>query len=153
MMISKIPIPQNTYLVIIVTDKNNHSNHTVYFLNQYGNLVEDGVKIYDSNLYEISSLIHHMMKIHFTSDITEHIPNISNLFNRLDENQEVDYDDRFYWQLTPRAVEICRRYCKLEQVLNYKDTLECRKEEHIISDWISEGNSEETLKMIEKSVV
>lgn len=153
MMISHIPVPKDTYLVEIITDKNKKNKHMIYFLNKYGNLVDDGVLITDAEFYEVKLLIKHMMVIHFTSDITEYIPNISNVFSRLDGNQEVKITNLFNWQLTQQAVEIIRRYCKMVNVLDYENTVECKKEEHIIKDFISQGNKMEVLDIIQQSVV
>lgn len=153
MKISHIPTPENTYLVEIVTDKNDRTSHMIYFLNKDGNLVEDGVLITDAELYQVISLIKHMMVVHFNSDITEKIPNVSNIFNRLDSNQEVRYTDLFYWQLTPQAVEVLMRYCKMIHVLDYENTIECKKEEHIINEFISQGNKVELLEILQRSVV
>ena len=38
-------------------------------------------------------------------------------------------------------------------VLNYENTIECKEEEHIITDWLSKGNDETILDLIEKAVI
>lgn len=153
MIISRIPVPEDTWLVEIVTDKNNHLNHTVHFLNKYGNLVENPVKIWEATFGEVNLLIHHMMKIHFTSDITETIPNINKVFNRIDGNCVVDYDSLWDWQLNPQVVPVIREYCKLENVLMYEDTLEFKEKAHIIKDFILQGNNLETVEILKQAVV
>ena len=152
MIISKIPTPHDTHLCLIITDKNNLENHMVYFINQCGNLVGE-VKVCESNPHEIAYLLKHMVRIHFVSDITEYIPNVHNVFKRLDSNQEVRFDDIFSWQLSPEIVEIMRRYCKMVYVLNYSNTIECEEEAHIIDDFLSKGNDGKILDLIEKAVM
>ena len=153
MLISRIPVPKDTWLVEIVTDKKDNRTHVVYFLNKYGDLVENGVIVNDASAYEVISLINHMMKIHFTSDITEVLPNVHSVFNRLYQNQEVECDDIFSWQMNPKIIPLIRRYCKMLYVLNYADTVECENEAHIVQDWLDEGNDVEILEILEKAIV
>ena len=154
MMINKIPVPQDTWLVLIITDKNNQRNHSINYLNKHGNLVTDSVIVTDARAYEVIRLIPHMMKIHFTSDITEYIPNISSVFNRLDKNEEIGYTgNMFAWQLNPNVVPVIREYCKLLHVYNYENTTEYEEKAHRITDWLNDGNSEDTLELLRKAVV
>ena len=116
-------------------------------------MVENPVKIWEATFGEVNLLIHHMMKIHFTSDITETIPNINNVFNRIDGNCVVDYDSLWDWQLNPQVVPVIREYCKLENVLMYEDTLEFKEKAHIIKDFILQGNNLETVEILKQAVV
>ena len=56
MIISEIPVPKDTYVVMFITDKNNDENHIIYFLNENGDLVTDGVKVWNAKIYEVTSL-------------------------------------------------------------------------------------------------
>ena len=154
MIISKIPVPENTWLVEIVTDKNDERSHSINFLNKHGNLVTDSIIVSDAEAYEVISLIPHMMKIHFSSDITETIPNVQSVFNRLDKNMEVDYvRDMFAWQLNPRVVPVIRELCKLDNVLRYEESLEYAEKVHRISDWVKDDNDFKTLQILRNAVV
>ena len=153
MIISNLPVPKDTWIVEIVTDKNNPLNHTIHFLNKGGNLVESPVIVSDATFGEVNRLIAHMMKIHFTSDVTETIPNIHNVFNRLASNEEVAYDSLWSWQLSPQVVPVIREYCKLKHVLMYERTREYKEKAHRIQDFISQGNKMEILDILQQSIV
>lgn len=152
MIVSKIPVPQDTWLVEIITDKNDRTSHAVYFINDNGNLV-DYLIVRDANAMEVINKIPHIMKIHFTSDITESIPNISSVFNRLDKNQEVRYDYVFSWQLNSHVVPVIREYCKMVHVHDYVNTVEFKEKAHRLDDFISQGNKLEILDIIQQAVV
>ena len=85
MMLSKIPVPDNTYLVEVVTDENNKMNHCVYYINEYGNLI-DHVKITEASALQVCGLIPHMVITHFTSNIIQEFDNIHLIFNRLSDD-------------------------------------------------------------------
>ena len=133
MKLDKIPVPNETCLVEIVSDDNS-SNHCVYFLNMDGELI-DYVKIGDATVSEVVSLIPHMFKIHFTPMQMWRMQ-CATMFNRIFEPDVIPYDSIFAWQMDSEIVAILRRYGKLINVANYSQTLECKEEAHIIDDFI-----------------
>ena len=149
MNISKLPIPDNTHLVEIVTDENNKMNHCVYFLNEYGDVI-DQVKITEAYALQVGALIPHMMITHFTSNVIQNFDNIHLVFNRLNDDikeseYKPSYDHVFSWQLNKDILNIIRMYCKLRHVHNYENTNEYKDEQHIISDFIEAHQKDQSI--------
>ena len=134
MKLDKIPVPNETCLVEIVSD-NNTSNHCVYFLTIEGELI-DHVKVFDATVSEVVSLIPHMFIIQFTPmQMWERQCKTS--FNRIFEPDVIPYDSIFAWQMDSELVEIIRHFGKIKNVLNYLETDEFRSEAHLVDDFIS----------------
>ncbi len=64
MKIDKIPVPNGTCLVEIVSEDGN-SNHAIYFLDINGELI-DHTLVREATVNEVIALIPHMFKIQFT---------------------------------------------------------------------------------------
>ena len=134
MKLDKIPVPQETCLVEIVSDDNT-SNHCVYFLTIEGELI-DYVKIIDATVSEVVSLIPHMFKIQLTPMQMFEMQCVTS-FNRIFEPDVIPYDSIFAWQMDSELVAIIRHFGKIKNVLNYLETDEFRSEAHIVDDFIS----------------
>ena len=134
MKLDKIPVPNETCLVEIVSD-NNTSNHCVYFLTIEGELI-DHVKVFDATVSEVVSLIPHMFIIQFTPMQMWEMQ-CKTSFNRIFEPDVIPYDSIFAWQMDSELVEIIRHFGKIKNVLNYLETDEFRSEAHIVDDFIS----------------
>lgn len=154
MNISKLPIPDNTHLVEVVTDENNKMNHCVYYINEHGNLI-DHVKITEASALQVCALIPHMVIAHFTSHIIQEFDNIHLIFNRLSDDlkeseHKPSYDSLFSWQVSEEILHIIRMYSKLRHVHNYENTTEYHNEEHILSDFLNNHKQDQSdLKNIE----
>ncbi|MBQ6629877.1 MAG: hypothetical protein IJH65_13810 [Methanobrevibacter sp.] len=134
MKLNKIPVPQETCLVEIVSE-DNASNHAVYFLNIDGELI-DHVIVREATVSEVVSLIPHMFKIHFTPMQMWEMQ-CATMFNRIFEPDLIPYDSIFAWQMDSELVAIIRHFGKIKNVLNYLETEEFRSEAHIVDDFIS----------------
>ena len=134
MKLNKIPVPQGTCLVEIVSEDNT-SNHAVYFLNIDGELI-DHVIVREATASEVISLIPHMFKIHFTPMQMWEMQ-CKTSFNRIFEPDVIPYDSIFAWQMDSELVAIIRHFGKIKNVLNYLETDEFRSEAHIVDDFIS----------------
>ena len=134
MKFDKIPVPNETCLVEIVSEDNT-SNHCVYFLNMEGELI-DHVKIREATVSEVVSLIPHMFKIQFTPMQMWRMQ-CSTMFNRIFEPDVIPYDSIFAWQMDPELVAIIRHFGRIKNVENYLESDECRAEAHIVDDFIS----------------
>ncbi|WP_458453461.1 hypothetical protein [Methanobrevibacter sp.] len=133
MKLNKIPIPNDTCLVEIVSDDNTQ-NHCVYFLNMEGELI-DYVKIIDASVSEVISLLPHMFKIQFTPMQMWEMQ-CETSFNRIFEPDVIPYDSIFAWQMDSEMVGIIRHFGKINNVLNYLETDEFKSEVHILDDFI-----------------
>ena len=91
---SKIPVPQETCLVEIVSEDNT-SNHAVYFLDINGDLI-DHVIVREATASEVISLIPHMFKIQFTP-VDMWRMQCATMFNRIFEPDVIPYDNIFAW--------------------------------------------------------
>ena len=134
MKLDKIPVPNETCLVEIVSDDNT-PNHCVYFLNMEGELI-DHVKIIDASVFEVVSLIPHMFKIQFTPMQMWEMQ-CATMFNQIFEPDLIPYDNIFAWQMDSELVAIIRHFGKIKNVANYLETDEFREEAHILDDFIS----------------
>ena len=131
---SKIPVPQETCLVEIVSEDNT-SNHAVYFLDINGDLI-DHVIVREATASEVISLIPHMFKIQFTP-VDMWRMQCATMFNRIFEPDVIPYDNIFAWQMDSEMVSIIRHFGKIKNVMNYLETDEFRSEAHIVDDFIS----------------
>lgn len=134
MKLNKIPVPQETCLVEIISEDNT-SNHAVYFLNIDGELI-DHVIVREATVSEVVSLIPHMFKIHFTPMQMFEMQCVTS-FNRIFEPDLIPYDSIFAWQMDSELVAIVRHFGKIKNVMNYLETDEFRSEAHIVDDFIS----------------
>ena len=134
MKLDKIPVPQETCLVEIISE-DNASNHAVYFLNIDGELI-DHVIVREATASEVISLIPHMFRIHFTPMQMWEMQ-CATMFNRIFEPDVIPYDSIFAWQMDSELVAIIRHFGKIKNVLNYLETDEFRSEAHIVDDFIS----------------
>lgn len=134
MKLNKIPVPQETCLVEIISE-DNASNHAVYFLNIDGELI-DHVIVREATASEVISLIPHMFKIQFTPMQMFEMQCVTS-FNRIFEPDLIPYDSIFAWQMDSELVAIIRHFGKIKNVLNFLETDEFRSEAHIVDDYIS----------------
>ena len=133
MILNKIPCPDDTYLVEIVSDDYTQ-NHMIYFLNEEGELI-DNIHIEDAEPAEVVKLIKHMFVIRFTPYQFWQMQ-CDTMFNRIFEPDMIPYDSIFAWQMDKQMVDIFRHYGKVINVLNYENTTEYEEEVHIIDDFI-----------------
>ena len=134
MRLNKIPCPDETCLVEIVSDDHSN-NHMIYFLNGEGQSIEDPVHVEDASIGEVFGLIKHMFVIHFTPyQFWKMQCEIA--FNRIFEPDRIPYDSIVSWQMDKQLVVIFRHFGKIINVLNYKDTTEYKEEVHIVDDFI-----------------
>ena len=134
MKLDKIPVPQETCLVEIVSDDNT-SNHAIYFLDIEGQLIDHTI-VREASVSEVVSLIPHMFKIQFTPMQMWEMQCVTS-FNRIFEPDLIPYDSIFAWQMDSELVAIIRHFGKIKNVLNYLETDEFRDEVHIVEDYIS----------------
>lgn len=134
MKINKIPVPDETMLVEIVSDDHSQ-NHMIYFLDGEGQSIEDPVHVEDASIGEVCGLIKHMFVIHFTPYEFWQMQ-CKTIFNRIFEPNMIPYDSIFAWQMNKQMVDIFRHYGKVINVLNYENTTEYEEEVHIIDDFI-----------------
>lgn len=134
MKLEKLPVPNETCLVEIVSE-DNASNHAVYFLNIDGELI-DHVIVREATASEVISLIPHMFRIHFTPMQMWEMQ-CATMFNRIFEPDLIPYDSIFAWQMDSELVAIIRHFGKIKNVLNYLETEEFRSEAHIVDVFIS----------------
>jgi hypothetical protein len=133
MKIDKLPVPDGTYLVEIVSEDFN-KNHMVYFLSEDGELI-DYVRIADASPAEVIEIIPHMFIIRFTAYQFWKMQ-CDTMFNRIFEPDMIPYDSIFAWQMDKQMVEIFRHYGKIINVFDYKNTTEYKEEIHILDDFI-----------------
>ena len=131
---SKIPVPQETCLVEIVSEDNT-SNHAVYFLDINGDLI-DHVIVREATASEVISLIPHMFKIQFTP-VDMWRMQCATMFNRIFEPDVIPYDNIFAWQMDSELVAIIRHFGMIKNVANFLETDEFRENAHIVDDFIS----------------
>lgn len=134
MKLDKIPVPQETCLVEIVSDDNT-SNHAIYFLDIEGQLIDHTI-VREASVSEVVSLIPHMFKIQFTPMQMWEMQ-CATSFNRIFEPDLIPYDSIFAWQMDSELVAIIRHFGKIKNVLNFLETEEFRSEAHILDDYIS----------------
>lgn len=133
MKIDKLPVPNGTYLVEIVSEDFS-KNHMVYFLNESGELI-DCVHITDARPDEVIKIIPHMFIIRFTAYQFWKMQ-CETMFNRIFEPDMTPYDSIFAWQMDKQMVDIFRHYGKVINVLNYENSTEYEEEVHILDDFI-----------------
>lgn len=134
MKIDKIPVPNETCLVEIVSDDHT-SNHAIYFLDINGELIDHTI-VREATVNEVVALIPYMFKIQFTP-MQMWKMQCSTMFNQLFEPDLIPYDSIFAWQMDSELVAIIRHFGKINNVLNYLETDEFRSEAHIVDDFIS----------------
>ncbi len=131
---SKIPVPQETCLVEIVSEDNT-SNHAVYFLDINGELIDYTI-VREATVSEVVSLIPHMFKIQFTP-MQMWKMQCATMFNRIFEPDMIPYDSIFAWQMDPELVAIIRHFGMIKNVANFIESDEFRENAHIVDDFIS----------------
>ena len=134
MKLDKIPVPNETCLVEIVSDDNT-SNHAIYFLDINGDLIDHTI-VREATVNEVVSLIPHMFKIQFTPMQMWEMQCVT-MFNQIFEPDLIPYDNIFAWQMDSELVAIIRHFGKIKNVANYLETDEFRSEAHIVDDFIS----------------
>ena len=134
MKLNKIPVPNETCLVEIVSEDNT-SNHAIYFLDINGELI-DHIIVREATVNEVIALIPHMFKIQFTPMQMWEMQ-CATMFNQIFEPDLIPYDNIFAWQMDSELVAIIRHFGKIKNVLNYLETEEFRSEVHIVDDFIS----------------
>ena len=131
---SKIPVPQETCLVEIVSEDNT-SNHAVYFLDINGELIDYTI-VREATVSEVVSLIPHMFKIQFTP-MQMWKMQCATMFNQIFEPDVIPYDNIFAWQMDPELVAIIRHFGMIKNVANFIESDEFRENAHIVDDFIS----------------
>lgn len=134
MKLDKIPVPNETCLVEIVSDDNT-TNHAIYFLDINGELIDHTI-VREASVSEVVSLIPHMFKIQFTPMQMWEMQ-CATMFNQVFEPDMIPYDSIFAWQMDSELVAIIRHFGKIKNVLNFLETDEYRSEAHIVDDYIS----------------
>ena len=134
MKLDKIPVPNETCLVEIVSEDNT-SNHAIYFLDINGELI-DHIIVREATVNEVIALIPHMFKIQFTP-IQMWEMQCATSFNRIFVPDMIPYDKIVAWQMDPELVAIIRHFGKIKNVKNYLETDEFKSEAHIVDDFIS----------------
>lgn len=134
MKLNKIPVPNETMLVEIVSDDHSN-NHMIYFLDGEGQSIEDPVHVEDASIGEACELIKHMFVIHFTPYQFWQMQ-CETMFNRIFEPDMIPYDSILAWQMDKQVVDIFRHFGKVINVLNYENTIEYKEEVHILNDFI-----------------
>lgn len=135
MILNRLPVNDGTSLVEIITNHNNPTEHAIYTLDEYGELVDTPVIIKDAKLAEIISIIPHMFIIHFTDKEAWEMK-CKTMFNRIFEPSFVEWNNTFAWQMDKELLDIIRHFGKIKNVLNYTDTEEYKNEVHIVDDFI-----------------
>lgn len=133
MKLNKIPVPEDTWLVEIVTD-NGSPRHMIYFLNAGGELV-DYVHVEDASIREVCELIPHMFVVHFTPRQMWEVK-CACMFNQIFEPDMIPYDHIIAWKIDAEMVAILRHFGKIINVANYRNSEEYAEEVHIIDDFI-----------------
>ena len=133
MKIDKIPVPNETCLVEIVSEDGS-SNHAIYFLDINGELIDHTI-VREATVNEVIALIPHMFKIQFTPMQMWEMQCVTS-FNRIFEPDLIPYDSIFSWQMDPELVAIIRHFGKIKNVMNYLETDEFQSEAHIVDDFI-----------------
>ena len=133
MELSKIPTPEDTWLVEIVTD-NGTQNHMIYYLDKEGTIV-DHVHVEDASIVEVCGLIPHMFVVHFTPHQMWEVQ-CACMFNQLFEPDMIPYDNMLAWRMDAEMVAILRHFGKIINVANYKNSEEYAKEVNILDDFI-----------------
>lgn len=132
---NKIPIPESTLCVEIVSDKS--SNHMVYFLDKNADVIES-IHITEATIGEIVSVIGHMVIICLRPD---------NVFDmmcgyklRAGHIFEADFFpyDHMAWRyfLDKEMLYIIREFSKLNNVEKYEFSDEYQEKKHRITDYI-----------------
>ena len=134
MKLDKIPVPNETCLVEIVSEDGS-SNHAIYFLDINGELIGHTI-VREATVNEVVALIPHMFKIQFTPMQMWEMQ-CATMFNQIFEPDLIPYDNIFAWQMDPELVAIIRHFGKIKNVLNFLETDEFRQEAHIVDDFIS----------------
>ena len=133
MRIDKLPVPDGTYLVEIVSEDFS-KNHMVYFLNESGELI-DCVRVTDASPDEVIGIIPHMFIIRFTAYQFWKMQ-CETAFNRIFEPDMIPYDSIVSWSMDKQMIDIFRHFSKIINVLDYKNTTEYKEEVHILDDFI-----------------
>ena len=134
MKLDKIPVPNETCLVEIVSEDGT-SNHAIYFLDINGELIDHTI-VREATVNEVIVLIPHMFKIQFTPMQMWEMQ-CATIFNQVFEPDLIPYDSIFAWQMDSELVTVIRHFGKIKNVLNYLETDEFRSEVHIVDDFIS----------------
>lgn len=134
MKLDKIPVPNETCLVEIVSEDGT-LNHAIYFLDINGELIDYTI-VREATASEVIALIPHMFKIQFTSMQMWEMQ-CATMFNRIFEPDLIPYDSIFAWQMDEEMVAIIRHFGKIKNVLNFLETDEFKSEAHIVDDFIS----------------
>ena len=135
MILSKIPIPESTMCVEIVSD--NSSNHMVYFLDENADVIES-IHIAEATIGEVVSVIKHMVILCLRPD---------NVFDmmcgykiRAGHIFEPDFYlyDHIAWRyfLDKEILYIVREFAKLKNVEKYESSDEYQDKKHRITDYI-----------------
>ena len=135
MKLSKIPVPNATCLVEIVSESDNSSNHAIYFLDINGELIDHTI-VREATAEEVISLLPHMFKIHFTPMQMWEMK-CATMFNQIFEPDVIPYDNIFAWQMDSELVAIIRHFGMIKNVANFLETDEFRENAHILDDFIS----------------
>lgn len=135
MILSKIPIPESTMCVEIVSD--NSSNHMVYFLDENADVIES-IHIAEATIGEVVSVLRHMVILCLRPE---------NVFDmmcgfklRAGHIFEADFFpyDHMAWRyfLDKEMLYIVREFAKLNNVANYASSDEYQDKKHRITDYI-----------------
>ena len=135
MKLSKIPVPERTWLVEIITNEHEEDKHMICFLDKEGQLVENPVHVEDATASEVVSKIGHMCIVQFTDKQMWEV-NCACMYNQIFEPDLIPYNAEYAWQMDAELVAILRHFCKINQVYKYKETDEYIDEVHILDDFI-----------------
>lgn len=123
MKLSKIPVPNATYLIEILTNDENPNQKRVYFLDKEG-LIIDFVEVEDVTIGELRSLIKHMFVIS-TSPGKIWRMQCATMFNRIFEPDLIPFEYEFAFAIGDELlVNAIREMGKVRWVLDYTNTTE-----------------------------
>lgn len=123
MKLNKIPVPDATYLVEILTNDVNPNQKRVYFLDKEGSII-DFVEVEDVTIDELRSLIKHMFVIS-TSPMKIWEMQCATMFNRIFEPDLIPFEYEFAFAIGDELlVNVIREFGKVDHVLNYTDSME-----------------------------
>ena len=134
MRLEKIPLPNDTMCVMVISD---NTNHMVYCLDEQADVIES-IHIEDASITEVVSLIKHMVILVLDPRKVNGMMNGYKL--RAGHIFEADYYsyDHMAWRyfLDVEKLLIVREFAKLKNVANYESSEEYQQKKHRITDYI-----------------
>lgn len=134
MRLEKIPLPNDTLCVMVISD---NTNHMVYCLDEQADVIES-IHIEDASLTEVVSLIKHMVILVLEPrKVFDAICGYKLRAGHIFEPDFYPYD-HLAWRyfLDKEKLYIVREFAKLKNVLNYESTEEYEQKKNRITDYI-----------------